>query len=40
MRNRRDQPPVWAQRFLLSFLRHDLAEEVLGDLDEFYHGKL
>jgi len=40
MENRRDQPPVWAQRFLLSFLRHDLAEEVLGDLDEFYHGKL
>ena len=29
-----DSPPKLARRLLLSFLRDDLAEEVLGDLDE------
>src|SRR5688572_14447465 len=28
------QPPRLAQKFLLLFLRDDIAEEVLGDLDE------
>lgn len=28
------KPPAFARRFLLSFLRDDLAEEVTGDLDE------
>ncbi len=35
MKNTPDHtPPRLAERFLLWFLRSDLAEEVLGDLDE------
>src|SRR5688572_23199866 len=30
-------PPKLAQRLLLRFLRNDLAEEVLGDLDEKFY---
>jgi putative ABC transport system permease protein len=30
------QPPAQAQRFLRWILREDLAEEVLGDLDEYF----
>jgi ABC-type antimicrobial peptide transport system permease subunit len=33
-------PPKLAKRFLLSFLRHDLIEEVLGDLDEQFYVTL
>jgi putative ABC transport system permease protein len=33
-------PPRLAQRFLLSFLRDDLAEEVTGDLDEKFQDTL
>ena len=29
-------PPRWAERFILWFLRPELAEEVLGDLEEQY----
>src|SRR6187549_2829125 len=36
MNRKVNTPPALAQRFLLAFLRDDLAEEVLGDLDEFY----
>ncbi len=32
-----DKPPRIAQRLLLRLLRNDLAEEVLGDLDEKFH---
>ena len=32
-----NQPPKFAQRILLSFLREDLAEEVSGDLEEKFH---
>ena len=31
-------PPKLAQKTLLRFLREDLAEEVLGDLDEKFHS--
>lgn len=31
-------PPKLARRLLLSFLRDDLAEEVLGDLDEKFYS--
>ncbi len=34
------QPPQLAQRFLLWFLRDDLAEEVQGDLVEKFYSKL
>ncbi len=33
-----DEPPRIAQRFLLKFLRRDLAEEVLGDLEEKFYS--
>ncbi len=33
-------PPQFAQRFLLWFLRNDLAEEVLGDLEEKFYDQL
>ena len=33
-------PPAFARRLLLSFLREDLAEEVLGDLGEKFHSML
>lgn len=32
-----NKPPIGAQRLLLRFLRDDLAEEVLGDLDEKFY---
>src|SRR5688572_24807246 len=31
-----NQPPRYAQRLLLMFLREDLQEEVMGDLDEMF----
>lgn len=34
------QPPNLAQRFLLFFLKEDLAEEVLGDLEEKFYAVL
>jgi putative ABC transport system permease protein len=34
----RKSPPKLARRLLLSFLRDDLAEEVLGDLDEKFYA--
>jgi len=33
-------PPKLAQRILLRFLRDDLAEEVLGDLDEKFYSTM
>jgi putative ABC transport system permease protein len=33
-------PPALAQRLLVRFLRHDLAEEVLGDLEEKFYETL
>lgn len=36
MQKHQHHPPVQAQRFLRWILRDDLAEEVLGDLDEFF----
>ncbi len=33
-------PPQLAQRFLLFFLREDLAEEVLGDLEEKFYARM
>lgn len=33
-------PPKLAERFLLLFLRDELAEEVLGDLDEKFYSEL
>lgn len=33
-------PPRLAERFLLWFLKRDLAEEVLGDLDEKFYSQL
>ena len=35
-----DKPPKLAQRILLRFLRNDLAEEVLGDLEEKFYSSL
>lgn len=37
MPKNKSTPPQLAQRLLLRFLRHDLAEEVAGDLDEKFH---
>ncbi|MEX1238468.1 MAG: ABC transporter permease [Cyclobacteriaceae bacterium] len=34
------QPPKHARRILLSFLREDLTEEVLGDLDEKFYSTI
>ncbi|MEO1451008.1 MAG: permease prefix domain 2-containing transporter, partial [Bacteroidota bacterium] len=34
------QPPKWARRLLLFFLRDEFAEEVLGDLDEKFYVHL
>jgi putative ABC transport system permease protein len=34
------KPPQLAQKFLTSFLREDLAEEVLGDLDEAFAARV
>lgn len=36
----KDQPPKWAERLLLSFLKEELVEEVLGDLDEKFYSLL
>ncbi|MDW7691724.1 ABC transporter permease [Flammeovirgaceae bacterium SG7u.111] len=40
MENRQNIPPKLATKFLLWFLRADLAEEVLGDLEERFYSKL
>lgn len=41
MKKKRDvHPPVLARRVLLSFLRSDFAEDVLGDLDEKFYATL
>lgn len=37
MKRTNNKPPRLAKRVLLSFLRDDLAEEVLGDLDEKFY---
>ena len=34
------QPPKWAQKLLLFFLKEELVEEVLGDLDEKFYSQL
>lgn len=39
-RKRQITPPRLAERFLLWFLNADLAEEVLGDLDEKFYSQL
>ena len=36
MDQKKGHPPKLAQRLLLSFLREDLSDEVLGDLEEKY----
>lgn len=33
------QPPKWAERFLAWYCRHDLLEEIQGDLYELYHWR-
>lgn len=38
--NRHIDPPRLAERFLLWFLREELTEEVLGDLDEKFNSQL
>src|SRR5215510_10024969 len=38
--NQIHQPPVLARRLLLWFLRDDLKEEVLGDLEEGFHSAI
>lgn len=38
--NRHIAPPKLAERFLLWFLKDELTEEVLGDLDEKFHSQL
>lgn len=40
MKQRNTTPPRIAQKLLLRFLRADLAEEVLGDLDEKFYQSL
>ena len=40
MKSNKTIPPRLAQRLLLRFLRNDLAEEVLGDLDEKFYTLL
>ena len=37
MDQKKGHPPKLAQRLLLSFLREDLSDEVLGDLEEKYY---
>ena len=39
-KNLHSTPPKLAERLLLWFLRADLAEEVLGDLDEKFYATL
>lgn len=33
------QPPKWAERFLEWYCRHDILEEIQGDLYELYHWR-
>ncbi|MDW7691723.1 ABC transporter permease [Flammeovirgaceae bacterium SG7u.111] len=40
MKEKQNIPPKLATKFLLWFLRDDLAEEVLGDLEERFYDKL
>ena len=40
LKDKENRPPEMARRFLLWFLRTDLAEEVLGDLDEKFYATL
>lgn len=40
MQKNKSIPPRLAQRFLLSFLRDDLVEEVTGDLDENFRERI
>ena len=40
MKKKNNIPPKLAQRLLLRFLRDDLAEEVLGDLEEKFYSTL
>ncbi|GEM_PF-1202096 len=35
--NKKSKPPKYAEKLLVWFLKEELAEEVLGDLDEKYH---
>ncbi|HYI77049.1 MAG TPA: permease prefix domain 2-containing transporter, partial [Chryseolinea sp.] len=37
MFRKKGHPPKLAQRILLSFLREDLSDEVLGDLEEKFY---
>ena len=39
MDQKKGHPPKLAQRLLLSFLREDLSDEVLGDLEEKFCQK-
>ncbi len=39
MTSKKSIPPRLAQRILISFLRHDLVEEVQGDLEEKFYKK-
>ena len=40
MTNRKPTPPKLAEKFLLFFLRHELTEEVQGDLEEQFYASL
>ncbi|HEX6226963.1 MAG TPA: FtsX-like permease family protein [Chryseolinea sp.] len=40
MKHNTNKPPRLAKKVLLTFLRNDLAEEVLGDLDEKFYSTL
>ena len=40
MKSEMQQPPEKATRFLLWFLKDELAEEVLGDLEAKFHEQL
>src|SRR6187455_2149336 len=40
LRSHKPIPPALAQKILLRFLRDDLAEEVLGDLNEKFYSAL
>jgi putative ABC transport system permease protein len=40
MKTSQTHPPVSAQRFLQCFIREDLADEVLGDLEEKFYANL
>jgi putative ABC transport system permease protein len=36
MDNEKPSPPQWAQRFVEWYCRHELAEDLLGDLNEYF----